>query len=487
MPIYEFRWRYVTLIALILQVFFVTICVSAPSQDAEIASIIEQALSDPSLRHGLQGVLIESLRDNRLIYEKNADLVFIPASNFKILVSAAALDTLGPNYRFKTFLFVNGTQTADGVLKGDVIIKGRGDPVLKYEHIEKMASSLKEIGIKVIEGNIVGDDTWFDSIRLGWGWSWDNEPYYYSAQISALNLNENIIDVWVRPGNKVGDPAVVKLSPPTSYVTVVNECRTSSAKSEKTIFIDRLRGKNVIRVTGTVALDYKPERPEEAITVEEPTLFACHRLIEVLRTQGIEVKGQAVRGKKPKDARYVMSIISPPLSEILRLLNKPSDNLIAEVLLKTLGAERKGKGSASAGEQVELDFLKKIGADITAISISDGSGLSRHNLISPRNLVTILKYMYNHKHSKVYLESLPIAGVDGTLRKRMKGTPAEGNVRAKTGYVGRVCTLSGFVTTKAGEPLVFSIMFNHHLCSHSDAIAVMDKIMSGIAGVNGSE
>lgn len=182
-----------------------------------------------------------------------------------------------------------------------------------------------------------------------------------------------------------------------------------------------------------------------------------------------------------------MSIISPPLSEILRLLNKPSDNLIAEVLLKTLGAERKGKGSASAGEQVELDFLKKIGADITAISISDGSGLSRHNLISPRNLVTILKYMYNHKHSKVYLESLPIAGVDGTLRKRMKGTPAEGNVRAKTGYVGRVCTLSGFVTTKAGEPLVFSIMFNHHLCSHSDAIAVMDKIMSGIAGVNGSE
>ncbi|MDH7482816.1 MAG: D-alanyl-D-alanine carboxypeptidase/D-alanyl-D-alanine-endopeptidase [Armatimonadota bacterium] len=480
---YKFRWRYVILIALILQVCFALKCISAPNLDAEIASIVDQALSDSVLSHGLQGVLIESLKDGRVVYEKNADLVFIPASNFKILVSAVALDTLGPDYRFKTFIFVNGQKITNGVLKGDLIIEGRGDPVLKYEHLEKIAAKLKEIGIKIIEGNIVGDDTWFDSIRLGWGWSWDDEPYYYATQISALNLNENIIDVWVRPGDKVGEPAVVEVLPQTSYVLVVNECRTSVAKSEKTIFIDRLRGKNVIRVTGMVPLDYKPERPEEAITIEEPTLFTCHRLIETLRAHGIEVKGQAVRGKKPVSAQFVMSLTSPPLSEILRLLNKPSDNLIAEVLLKTLGAERKGKGSSSAGEQVELEFLKKIGADMTAVSITDGSGLSRHNLISPRNLVIILKHMYNHKHSKVYLDSLPIAGVDGTLRKRMKGTPAEGNVRAKTGYVGMVCTLSGFVTTRSGEPLVFSIMFNHHLCRHSEAIAVMDKIMAGIAGV----
>jgi len=453
------------------------------AQDATVAKIVDEALADPALTHGIQGILIESLNDGRILYEKNADLVFIPASNHKLIVSACALDTLGADYHFKTFLYTRGEQTADGILHGDIVIQGRGDPVLKSDDLSIMVSKIKELGIHTVEGNVIADDTWFDGIRLGWGWSWDDEPYYYSAQISALNLDENVVSIWVRPGEKVGDLATVEVQPPTSYVSIENECKTSEAGSQKAIFIDRVRAKNVIRVKGVIPIDYKQAGPEEAITVEEPALYTAHRLVELLKAQGIEVKGTPSCGKRPADARFVMSHVSPPLCDIIRMLNKPSDNLIAEVLLKTLGAERKGYGSASKGEEVEMEFLKKIGADLTAISISDGSGLSRLNLVSPRNLVTILKYMYRHPKGQVFMDSLPVAGVDGTLRKRMKGTPAEGNVRAKTGYVGRVASLSGYVTTKSGEPLVFSMIFNNHLCRHSEATAVMDKILAAVAAL----
>jgi PBP4 family serine-type D-alanyl-D-alanine carboxypeptidase len=281
----------------------------------------------------------------------------------------------------------------------------------------------------------------------------------------------------VRPGKKAGDPAVVKVTPPTGYMIVRNECKTSEAGATKSVFVDRVRGRNTIRITGTVPLDYKPEGPEEAITMEEPTLFACQTLLEMLRREGIQVKGQPIRGKKPDGAEVVLVHNSPPMSEMLALLNKPSDNLIAECLLKNLGAQLKGKGTAAAGEEVELEFLKKVGADMTAISITDGSGLSRCNHVSPKNLAAVLKYMHKHQHSKFYIDSLPIAGVDGTLKKRMKGTLAEGNVKAKTGYVSRVSSLSGFVTTKSGEPLVFSILMNNHLCRNKEATTVQDKIM----------
>ena len=473
--------------ALLIFIFSLCICVPAIAQppDVSLARVIDRALADRALAHGIHGVLIESLKEERVLYEKDSDLVFIPASNMKLIVSAAALDLLGPDYRMATSLYVSGEQTPGGLLRGDVILVGKGDPVFKHEHLQAMAAKIKEMGIKVVEGNVVGDDTWFDDVRLGWGWSWDYESYYYAAQISALNVNENVVDVWVRPGRKVDDPASVRVTPPTGYMTVRNECKTSAAGSTKSVFVERVRGRNIIRVTGSVAVDYKPESAEEAITVEEPTLFTCKTLIEMLEREGIKVEGQPVRGTMPAGAKLIMVHESPPMSEMLALLNKPSDNLIAECLLKTLGAQLKGKGTEAAGEEVELEFLKKIGADVSAISINDGSGLSRLNLVSPANLVRILKYMYAHKHSKIYVDSLPIAGVDGTLKGRLKGTAAEGNVRAKTGYIGRVRALSGFVTTKSGEPLVFSILMNNHLCSSKEANAVQDKIVTALAKLGG--
>ncbi len=471
------------LVLLILAVSF-AVPMAQASTEPEVAQAIDQALTDPALAHGLAGVVVRSLKDGRTIYEKNRDLVFIPASNFKLLVSATSLDKFGPNYRFKTELYTSGERTSDGVLKGDVILVGRGNAVLKPGELQQMADQIK--GIKVIEGNIIGDDTWFDDVRLGWGWNWDDEPYYYSAQLSALCLNKNVVDVYVRPGVKEGAKTTVWITPATAYMTVQNDSTTGKADSKKTISVDRIRGRNVIHVTGSVPLapnlaEGKPESPEEAITMEEPTLFAATVLKEMLQRADIVVKGKAVRGAKPEGAEMVAFHQSVPMSEMLLLLNKPSDNLIAETLLKALGAEFNGRGSSAKGAEVEMEFLKKAGLDMTALSIIDGSGLARMNYVSPSNLATLLAYMYRHKDGKLYMDSLPIAGVDGTLRSRMKGTAAAGNCKAKTGYISRVRTLSGYVTTKAGEPLAFSIMMNHHLCSSTEVNAVQDKIVTALA------
>lgn len=469
------------LLALIIQMCALAVPCAVAGTEAETVRTIDQALADPALVHGLQGVVVKSLKDGRTIYKKNDDLVFVPASNFKLLVSAASLDRLGPDYRFRTELCTSGERTPEGVLKGDVILVGRGNPIFKPDELQLMASKLKDAGIRTIEGNIVGDDTWFDAVRLGWGWNWDDEPYYYSAQLSALCLNKNVVDVYVRPGVREGAKPTVRVAPATSYMTVQNDAVTTKAGTDKTISVDRLRGRNVIRVTGNIPLGHKSDGSEEAVTVEEPGLFAVTILKEMLQRDGIEVKGNAVRGRKPQNAELVAYHQSVAMREMLSLLNKPSDNLIAETLLKTLGAELKGRGSSSRGADVEMEFLKEAGLDMTAISIVDGSGLARMNYISPHNVVTLLTHMYRHKNSKIYIDSLPVAGVDGTLRNRMKGTAAAGNCRAKTGYISRVRSLSGYVTTKAGEPLAFSILMNHHLCSSAEVNVIQDKIVTALA------
>ncbi len=449
------------------------------ASEQQTVQIIEKALADPALVHGLQGVVVRSLKDDRTIYRKNEDLVFVPASNFKLLVSATALDRLGPDYRFKTEMYTTGERTPDGTLKGDLVIVGRGNPIFKPEELQAMIGKLE--GIKRVQGNIVADDTWFDEVRLGWGWNWDDEPYYYSAQLSALCLNKNVVDVYVRAGVKAGARPTVRISPATGYMTIQNDATTGKAGSAKSISVDRIRGRNIIRVTGSIPMGAKSESPEEAITVEDPALFAATVLKEMLQHSGIAVSGKAVRARKPEGAQLLAVHQSVPLREMLAMLNKPSDNLIAETLLKTLGAEIKGRGSSSRGADVELEFLKEAGLDMTAISIIDGSGLARMNYISPDNLVALLTHMYRHKNAELYINSLPVAGVDGTLRSRMKGTAAAGNCKAKTGYISRVRSLSGYVTTKASEPLVFSLLMNHHLCSSAEVNALQDKIVTALA------
>lgn len=472
---------YIRFLALALLVLSST-CAQAVTK-AELPAFIDQAIADPALKHGLQGILIKSLKNDAVLYDHNSDLVFIPASNFKLIVSAASLDLLGPDHCMKTSLMLKGTISSDGILDGDLIIVGGGNPVLKRADLAGMAAQVKALGIKRVQGNLIGDDTCFDGERLGNGWCWDDEPYYYSAQISGLNVDENVVGVWVRPGAKEGAPAVVDLKPATTYLSVENRCKTIAADGKKSVWVTRPRGKNVVRVSGSIPLGTKPESAEEAITMEDPTLYVLQSLSDELKAAGIKIACSLVADKQPDGARIVMEHESQPMSDMIRLLNKPSDNLIAECLLKNLGAVLKGKGTADAGAEAELDFLKKIGGDLTAVNINDGSGLCRSDYVSPKNLVAILTYMYHHKDGQTFIDSLPIAGVDGTLRSRMKGTVAEGKVSAKTGYISRVSSLSGYVITKAGEPIVFSMLMNHHLCPNTGATAVQNKIAEALASL----
>jgi D-alanyl-D-alanine carboxypeptidase/D-alanyl-D-alanine-endopeptidase (penicillin-binding protein 4) len=238
-----------------------------------------------------------------------------------------------------------------------------------------------------------------------------------------------------------------------------------------------------VLATGSIPVDSKPTDPIEQLSMEKPALFTVTILKELLEKNGVRVKGKAVLGTKPAQAELIASHDSPPLSEIVNILNKPSDNFMAESLLKTLGKEIKGKGTFDAGIEVEKDWLRKIGADMDAIRIADASGLSRRDSISPQNLTTVLTHMYHTRNYGILSNSFPIAGVDSHLKDRMLNTPAVNNVKAKTGYVSLVCSLSGYVTTLAGENLAVSIIQNNHTCSLDEANVIQDIIFVALSKI----
>ena len=454
-----------------------------PSAADQIKGIIDKSLTHPYMAHGIQGVLVQSMDTGKVIYDHNGDVLQIPASNMKLISAAAALEYLGPDYKMTTYLYSTAKPTSRGVIKGDLVLYGKGDSILKIEHLQQMVDKLKEQGVKTVNGNIVGDDTWFDDNRLASGWAWDDLQLYDCSQPSGLNVNENLVDLYIKPGAKVGDPAIVEIKPGTKYMTIENKCVTGPAGSSFTAGATRLFAKNVISAYGSIPLGSDGSYPYITLSMEEPTLFVCTIFKELLEKNGIKVKGKCIRGIKPENVILIASHDSPPLSEVVHILLKPSDNFMSECLLKTLGKEIKGVGSYSAGIQVETEWLKKIGADMSQIVIKDSSGQSRCNLISPYNLVVILNHIYHGKYYEMIANSLPIAGVDSHLQYRMLGTPAVNNVKAKTGYIERQCSLSGFVKTLAGENMAVSVIQNNHLCSLEEAYVMQDTIFVAVSEI----
>ncbi len=445
---------------------------------ADLKGDIDRLLQSPALAHSITGILVVSLKDGRTLYERDADIMLIPASNQKLLTSAAALHRLGADYRYITRLWASGEVDAQGVLHGDMILQGSGDPTLLLRDIEAMAEAVEKAGIRRIEGYLLYDESAFDGVRRGWDWAWDDEPYYYSPCLSAICVERNAITVFVSPGAKVGDEPRIRVSPATSYLIVRNEATTAPAGTPSTIYITREHARNIAIVRGRIPLDAQPDSARQALSVEEPPRYAMWLLREVLEKRGITTRYRtALPDRVPKGARLLYTHSSPPLRDILPLLNKPSDNLIAECLMRTLGLEMHGEGSAAAGERVMLDFLRQAGVDLAGLNIIDGSGLSRRNQITARNLVNLLRFMASHPQAKVFSDSLPVAGVDGTLRNRMRDTIAQGRVRAKTGSLGRVSTLSGYLTTQSGEELAFAILMNNYNGSSATARAVQDAIV----------
>lgn len=446
---------------------------------------IDGFLSDPVLVGGFQGMVVQSLSTGKILYERNADLFFLPASNQKLLTSSAILAALGPNWTFTTTLQRAGNLDDDGMLHGNLYLKGSGDPLLASADLDLFADSVKAAGIKKVQGKVVGDDSRFDRKRLGMGWEWDDLPYYYAPEVSGLNLNKNLISLSIDPGRSPGDPLRVTAAPPEKLVKITVRGRTEAKGKPDTVTVTRDLGTNELFVDGVLPLDVKPGGHKTvSVTVENPTHYATAYLAARLKSLGIGVAGGETEGVTPTTGTVeIARHTGDPLADVLKKMNKPSDNLIAECLLKTLGAEKSkdGVGSWESGSAAAKEWFKSIGIDPATIVMEDGSGMSRHNYVTPRSYALMLKTMASHPYGKVFKDSLPVPGVDGTLANRPIGPNARKSCRAKTGYVANVSSLSGYVDTRSGEPLLFVIFMNNHQCPGSVARSIQDKIVEFLA------
>lgn len=455
--------------------------------DPALVQKIEALLNAPEFAAGFQGVLVQSARDNRILYARNADRVFLPASNNKLLTAAAALALLGADFVYRTEVCRAGELTRDGTLRGDLILRGSGDPLLMVEDLEDLVRQIVGAGIRHVRGSVRFDETLFDEQRLGEGWEWDDEPYAYSAQVSALNVNANVVQIVAAPGAREGDPVRISLTPNSAFVTVQNSARTAARGTRGALEVTRERGRNIVYVRGSLASGAAAEENAPIrVTVEDPSRFAAAVFVDALRRAGVRISGRQIDrcAGLPPGAEPVATHVSPPLAQVVQRMNKPSNNLVAECLMKTVGAIKTGRGTSGAsgsGVQQARNWLGSIGLDLTQLLQADGSGLSRHNYVSPRNLVRLLLSIRRAPQYSAFYDSLPIAGVDGTLRSRMRGTAAAGNCRAKTGTSSHVSSLSGYVTAADGEPLVFSLLMNNHLGPASACTAAQDRIVALLA------
>jgi len=432
---------------------------------------IDAALAQPPLVHSYWGVLVKSLKNDETLYERNANKLMMPASNMKIVTLAAAAEKLGWDYTYETKVFAAGSVN-DGVLNGDLVVVGSGDPSLVTADgladrvFADWAGRLKERGIRVVSGRVVGDDNSVEEPAPGLGWMWDDLPTEDSTSVGALQYNENALRVTVSPGPSAGDSAAISLSVGTSGLTILNAVTTAVAGSATSISMHRLAGNTTLTLRGSIALGAAPSAL--AVSVDNPTQFFVNAFRAALIANGIDVRGPAVDIDDVTDvpagrSAPIISYQSPTLSTLAVRLMKISQNLYAESFLKTLAVAPGTVPTAAAGWSVARAILEGWGVQPGALIQRDGSGLTRYDFVTPEALVTILTHVDRDPRLRErFVASLPIAGRDGTLANRMKGTAAEGNARAKTGSMTAVRGTSGYVTTADGEPLVFSILANNY-------------------------
>jgi len=459
----------------------------------------DRALNNPAFSNGYWGVAIQSLKTGEYFYLRNENKSFRPASNMKLFTTGTALVKLSPDFTYLTKLYRTG-RIENGILNGNIVIRGSGDPTITGRFhdgnmlrvFQDWVDSLKKSGVKRIAGRVIGDDNAFSDEIMGEGWAWDYQSDWYAAQISALSFNDNCVDIIFNAGKAVGDTVSYRLEPPTNYVRVMNRVITAPIHQAKGVFFHRLRGKNIVEITGSLEIGTKEKR--DWFSVENPTLYAATVFTETLQSAGIGVSGKPTDSDSLPDFAYsqsdslqIASYQSPPLREIVKAINKVSQNLYAELLLRTLGKVYMNNGSARGGIAVVKQFLASIGIDTSRLAMFDGSGLSHLDMVTPKQVITLLRALYRSSVKDDFLDSLPIAGMDGTIRNRMKMTAAQGNVRAKTGYISNTRSLSGFVNTKDGEPLVFSLLVNNYLVPTSMANNLQDWICERLANFSRSD
>ncbi|SEH68573.1 D-alanyl-D-alanine carboxypeptidase / D-alanyl-D-alanine-endopeptidase (penicillin-binding protein 4) [Halobacillus karajensis] len=461
--------------------------VDASKEDTSLNHELDQILQNEKLNGALSGISIRLAETGEVLYEKNADVRLKPASNMKLFSGAAAMETLGPDYTFQTEVWADG-DIKGNKLHGDLYLKGKGDPTLMVEDLDAMAQSLKEAGVREVKGDLIADDTWYDDVRLSEDISWNDETRYYGSQISALTVSPNedydagTVIVAAYPSEKEGEPAQIELTPETDYVQVVNQTETVPADGEKDVTIERKHGTNQIIVEGTIPTE--GSRSRSWIAVSEPTGLALELFKQSLTKQGIKVKGDMeIHGNTPADSELMVSKESMALEDIYIPFMKLSNNGHAEVLVKEMGKRVHEEGSWEKGLEVVEDYMSDIGVESDTLRLRDGSGMSHVNMIPAHEISELLYQVQDKDWFPAYLKSLPVAGnserfVGGTIRSRMQDTAAQNNVKAKTGSLTGVSSLSGYVTTADGETLIFALVFNNYL---DDVEDIEDEIAVTLA------
>ena len=437
---------------------------------------INEILNEPDLPSAIWGIHVRDLESGRTVYSHNADKNLIPASNLKLFTTAAALDVLGPDYRYVTRLYFDGSTTADGTLRGDLIIRGSGDPTFGSRHaagedpFEAWARALRESGVRRVEGRLIGDDDAFEDNPYAEGWDvWHIATESYAPGAGGLAYADNLVELNLSGSNVRTDPA--------GYVEVRSRPRTRRGGGYSPFSVERELGTNTIYLNGAVSSRY---RGTMLIPIDNPTRFALHAFAEALREEGITVDaGRYDVDDLDSPPRYdgqepLFTHVSPPLSEIVRRVNQRSDNFYAEQVFRTLSED----GSTRGGTRRVLAFLENAGVETDGLSIRDGSGLSRKDLVTPASMVGLLERMNRHPARAAFFASLPEGGsASSTLRNRLSGVP----VRAKTGSLEYVRALSGYVTAPNGHRYAFSVIANNYTTNGSAIASAMDRIVRALA------
>jgi len=468
------------------------------AQSAALQKRLDARLDAPPFNRQIWGVALVDEKGS-LLFGRNADRMFMPASNTKIVVSAVAAALFDPGFTVRTSLYGSGP-VVNGVLQGDLVLYGRGDPTFgercyatdttlagacdtdPRKKLDDLAAQLARAGIKSVSGDVVGDGSWFEPLMVHPAWENYDLNWWYAAPVSGLGYNDNSIDIKYSTSDTVGPPATLTFTPDFGDVTLENRTRTVSPGQDETIDFYRTAGTLSVWAQGNVEAGRKPRT--ESLALPDPDLFAARAMRAALAAQGIAVMGgtrsttDSMAYELVRRGTPLAEVTSRPLKDWIFPILNTSQNWYAEMTLKQIGKQFGRAGSWDEGLRVERRFLiDSIGVDSTQIALSDGSGLSASNLVSPLAFTQILRFIRTHPHATTFTAGLPQSGVRGSLKNRFVGTPIEGRVHAKTGSISRTNTLSGWVELESGKVVTFSVQANHHTQRSAAILAQIDSVV----------
>jgi D-alanyl-D-alanine carboxypeptidase/D-alanyl-D-alanine-endopeptidase (penicillin-binding protein 4) len=474
----------------------------AAAPDAKLQADLAEILKSPAAARALVGVRIESLRTGEVLFTSHSDKLVVPASNMKLLTLAAAAKKLGWDHRFETRLEAVGTM-ANGVLTGDLIVTGSGDPSIGSPDgghaalFLEWAEALKAAGIREVRGRLIGDDNAFDDTGIGAGWAWDYLDAGYAAPAGALSFNENVVTVRVAPGKAAGQLAAVRLTPPGATFTINNRVVTAAAGTQPSVTLSRLPGETTLTVSGRIPVG--ATETARVTTIDNPTRYFVESLRLALAERGIRVSEGAfdiddftanqppglpentlpirLDGTAPS-RRLIARRESAPLSALGAQFLKVSQNFYGEMFLKAIGRTPERPGTAASGRAAAREILGAWGITPDSFVMSDGSGLSRYDYVTADTIVTLLKRVWEDETLRgPFLAALPVGGHDGTLGSRMRNNALTRRVQAKTGTISNMRALSGYLITDSGERIVFSIIANHYTAPTAEIDEMAEKML----------